>query len=280
MKNQSGAALAEFVILMLVMLPIMFGIPMIGKLIDLRQTTVQASRYSAWEGTVHSDVSAPDDIKARFFSDSTVQLGADASEANALWGGAREGDVQQSTADSEFVAAPQSLNNVWQSGLSTVEIDEETGAAVAYSSAYDSGADGRVARTVETTIGSILSTADGFTGGDWIDDNDTTQGMLRAGVRADVKGNGFFETLSFDDATVIMHDNWSADNDDTAAKRARAMVPSGALESIGNTISYIGVLPFFKELGGLDEAFGHVDTEHLPESETSTRVLEEFGEEE
>jgi len=55
-SNARGSALTEFFFLTIIMLPLFFGIPMIGKLIDLKQTAVQAGRYAAWEATTNYGV--------------------------------------------------------------------------------------------------------------------------------------------------------------------------------------------------------------------------------
>ena len=277
MKHQSGAALAETVVLMLVLMPIMFGVPMIGKLIDLRQTTVQASRYAAWEGTVGDAKVAPRDVKARFFSDPMVALGGDASAPNLLWGG---GTSSEEAADAPNMpeVESQTLKNYWSAAHTVVELDENTGGAIPYSSAYNSGAEGKFALNIEELVNGIAETTADLTGGSWMDKNSQTKGMLRADVRADVKENGWFGPLIFSDATVIMHDNWSAGNDDMAADRARAMVPAGVLRTIGSTISKFGNFPLFKELKGMDESFGYVDMRPLPDSEIRQRVLKDYEE--
>ena len=49
---QKGGALVETSLLMLVLLPIMFGLVSTGNLIDLTQTTQQAARYATWQTTI------------------------------------------------------------------------------------------------------------------------------------------------------------------------------------------------------------------------------------
>ena len=260
MTSCSGAALTETIILMLALIPIMLGIPMVGKLIDLRQTTVQASRYAAWEATVSPTAVAPTDLKARFFSDDKVAIGGDASAPNALWGGNRHGET-----------APESEERTHTPFMSSdhtaVKLDENTGAALPYISAYGAGANGDAALVIQQMVEKAGNISADVTGGEWMDSG-SLQGMLRSEVRADVEGNGLFETLSFDDATVIMSDNWSSEDDAEAAARARAMVPAGALENIGNLFSEFGNFPMFNELKDLDGAFGHVDMNPLPAGES------------
>ena len=264
MKCCNGAALTETFVLMFVLIPIMLGIPMIGKLIDLRQTTVQASRYAAWETTVNQTGIPPDNLKARFFSDSNVALGGDASAPHALWGGNRDGEAETPLEELTY-------KTIMSPDHTAVRLDETTGAALPYSSAYDHGADEGAALLVQEMIEETGNAAVDLVHGEWMDSG-SIKGMVRSEVRADVKGNGLFETLSFDDATVIMYDNWSSADDKEAKKRVRALVPTGALEPIGNGIALLGEFPLLKELkdlGDSDEGgFGYVDMEPLPAGES------------
>jgi|APCry1669188910_1035180.scaffolds.fasta_scaffold06438_5 hypothetical protein len=50
--SQNGQAMLEFMIAMLVLAPIFFMIPILGKYIDIKMATVSAARYEAWERTV------------------------------------------------------------------------------------------------------------------------------------------------------------------------------------------------------------------------------------
>ncbi len=55
MATASGQALTEFLIsASFVLVPLFLIVPVMGKYIDLQQTTVQAARYGAWEYTVHT----------------------------------------------------------------------------------------------------------------------------------------------------------------------------------------------------------------------------------
>lgn len=263
MKRQHGAALAETFILMLVLTPIMFGVPMIGKLIDLRQNTVQASRYAAWQATVSNSATAPNDINDRFFSIAGVPLGGDASAPNALWGDTQDDDQTSELPEVEA----QSLSNYWTPAHTEVRLDEQSGAALPYISAYDSGADGKAALEIQGMVEKAGDAAASVTGGEWMQSG-SLKGMLRGEVQAQVQGNGWFDTLTFNDSTVIMYDNWSSRNDSQAADRSRAMVPAGALEPIGNMFAKVGAIPMLKELKNLDGRFGYVDMQPLPGGET------------
>jgi hypothetical protein len=64
---------------------------------------------------------------------------------------------------------------------------------------------------------------------------------------------------------AILVDGWSARDDGQAKERVQAIVPATALEPIGEVLSVIGRVPIFKELENLDQAFGYVDMEQLPD---------------
>lgn len=77
----SGQALTEFLVLALVLLPLFLVSMRLGKLLDLYQTTEAASRYGAFEATVHHTSSAwkPDaqlaaELRQRFYAKADTAL--------------------------------------------------------------------------------------------------------------------------------------------------------------------------------------------------------------
>jgi hypothetical protein len=52
-NSQKGQSTIEFVVLAFVLVPLVIIVPLLGKYMDLAQTTTVASRYVAFEGTVH-----------------------------------------------------------------------------------------------------------------------------------------------------------------------------------------------------------------------------------
>ena len=60
-KYQSGQALTEFATMMSVFVPLFIMIPILGKVSDLNTTTIEASRYAAWERTIASPTDKSDD---------------------------------------------------------------------------------------------------------------------------------------------------------------------------------------------------------------------------
>ncbi len=92
--------MVEFIVLALVLIPLLLTVPLIGKYMDLAQTTTTASRYVAFEGMVHhgsslhswkSDSALAVEVRRRFFSNSDAPVKSDdvAGDFNAhrnpLW---------------------------------------------------------------------------------------------------------------------------------------------------------------------------------------------------
>jgi len=100
-RNQAGAAITEMLVLMTAMIPLAFAIPMMGKMLDLRHTTIMASRYVAWEEAKGPAAIAasrtPDVVGSRFYldPDSAIRTAAggngqqgNGGGTNRLWGAA------------------------------------------------------------------------------------------------------------------------------------------------------------------------------------------------
>ena len=82
-NRQRGQSTVEFVVLALVMVPLLLIIPLIGKYMDIAQTTAVASRYVAFEGAVRhtssnggwkSDGELAQEVRRRFFSSSDAPI--------------------------------------------------------------------------------------------------------------------------------------------------------------------------------------------------------------
>ena len=79
---QRGQALVEFIVLSLVVIPLFLLMPMIAKYQDISHATQMASRYVAFEATVHNDSQSawkPEaelagDVRRRFFSNSDAPV--------------------------------------------------------------------------------------------------------------------------------------------------------------------------------------------------------------
>jgi len=284
MKTERGAALVEFIIVASVLLPIMFGVPMIGKMIDLKQTTVQASRYAAWETTVSVDGSAPQNLEERFFSDASAPIGSTGSGHNALWG---VDDAQPSELNADV-----NTNGTAQVGmLSDYKADTAvviaSGARAEQSSAYRSltvegiehspAANESVAHVLGEAV-DFLGELDDLTEGDW---GMETDGLVRGVASVQMQGNGWLGPRTVTQGTVIMNDNWSVAEARAARDRIRPLVPANALHPLGDALGLIGKVPLIKELDHFGDhgVFGYIDVEPLPDSENvGPRPLKPYSE--
>lgn len=99
-RYQRGQSTVELIVLSFVLVPLMLIVPLVGKYMDIAQTTAEASRYTAFEGTVRhsssadswkSDADLATEVRRRFFSnsDAPVKTNDAAGDFNAhrntLW---------------------------------------------------------------------------------------------------------------------------------------------------------------------------------------------------
>lgn len=98
-RRQSGQALAEFTIAAAtVLLPLFLIIPLLGKYMDIKASSVQAARYAAWERTAwfgstdwaageKTDLEIQHEVLQRFFSDTATAKIQSSQSSMTGWGG-------------------------------------------------------------------------------------------------------------------------------------------------------------------------------------------------
>jgi Flp pilus assembly protein TadG len=148
---QRGQSTVEFVVIALALVPMLIGITLLGKYLDLMNTTEQASRYVAFEGTTRnssntwkSDAELATEVRRRFFSTSDAPIktndtaGDFAAHRNPLWTDhtgrpflnnfAQDVGVRTTIADSNAIAAARPIANAlnlpsanWYTGQVTVQ---------------------------------------------------------------------------------------------------------------------------------------------------------------
>jgi len=267
-----GSALTEVVVLMLVMVPLAFTIPMLGKLIDLKQSSIQASRYLAWQQTHAPSQSADaairvDDLNRRFFSSPESAITSSVGDTpdqpireNPLWGqsgGNRSAGEYQGMwgglgFTDDVVLDLQQTQTTQQSGelptiaaATTRSIDATTGFVEALSGAnWDVEANGMVSVNVaiNARLGGLLGATSSTCGAQQSANNEF---CLQIG-------------------SAILADGWSASSSEQAKERTQTFVPATILEPAGKFLSAFGNVPVLKELKPLDKAFGRIDTDVLP----------------
>ena len=218
-----GSSLTEFVILSLVLLPLFAGMPMLGKLIDLKQSTVQASRYAAWETALTPDGTTTHDINARFFGnpDEPIFSANGGGGTNPLWG-------QRSAASQSGLLA----NTAIRVDLDSLDSFTQESDISPESTALSVGS--AVSRAGEL-LGWAANTEWGLTG----------DGLIRSRISVGISGNLLLPSSTVPCAdndrlfgclqvsNSILVDGWSSAGARQAANRVRSFVPSTVLDPLG-----------------------------------------------
>ena len=262
-RSQTGSALTEFAVLMVVSVPLFLMLPMLGKMADVNQSTIQASRYGAWERTVSNKEGKRllIEISNRFFAnpDLGIRSGrggvvSGQGSQNVFWSGYG--------ADSRFFTAGEDV------------IDPSV---VGEGKAFEQSAAGRLS----TNIVKMGEEIGKHTGGNW---DLSANGMFVSTVRANVSGNSLLQKgkncqgnetdksfVCVERTNVILVDGWGARDALHVEERTKSLVPLGALQpfgdalaKVGRGLSILGDAPF-GELKKLEGAFGLVKPDVLLE---------------
>lgn len=256
-KYEDGNALTEFLVISGVLVPAFLVMPMLGKLSDIQHSTVQASRYAVWEKTLEgaeakSDEQLSQEVRVRFLSDPNAPIlteGGGEEKMNAFWIplGAEEEKALMSVEQSGLV---RSTNHDVPNDVGAEYINE---AMLAIGDAMEG--------PIKNAKWDVESK--GFYKVD-VQAEIQTHKLVQNGT--DCAGTETEETASCLTITgAIFTGDWSARSSRQVESRVRSMVPAGALNDVMNVVSYIGVIPLFKELKHLDDAFGVVSPDILPE---------------
>lgn len=266
-RAQAGSALTESLLVVGVLLPFGFAVLTLGKLIDLRQTALQASRYGAWQSTVNRHVSMDpfhqQTLNQRFFTGSTLALSSEDNAAaqsdesirpNRLW--YQHNPVAQSYGNGRLPEVKRDDVRIDPNGVtSTYQNDQALQGA---------------AQGVGKLVAKAGALLDSVAGNEW---GLTSSGSVSSSVNVPLLPNQWLGQSAGDCAavacvqthSVILSDGWSSSNDDQARRRVRSLVPASAMEPVGNLLAIAGGSLVFPEMKGLKGAFGHVDTSVLPE---------------
>lgn len=238
-QRVSGQSTVEFLVLALALVPLFLIVPLLGKQLDIAQTTASASRYVAFEGTVRhgsslqtwkSDAQLADEVRRRFFSVSTAP-------------------IKTSDVAGDFAAH---RNPLWT---------DHRGNALLPAFAANVGAASQRAVLTQPT-GAV------FASGMGLDTHNLHTGAVRVKV-ADVAGLAPFDALdlSIERHTTVLVDPWSASGPAavrSALRRDRwslgSHFPFGLLEA---TVAPLKLLPLVLEGTQLPE-IGRVDPDLVP----------------
>ena len=282
----NGAALVETIALSAGLLLFMTGIPMVGSLIDLNQTTMQASRYLAWEKTVQpNSVLVTDQVESRFFQDHSapIQTQKPIDEllgTNLLWGPLVRNTTPNGTAESGSLPVSLTQNRIPLHQRARVTADVKN--VVSYiadetlptSAQFSNGKPGTTISNPEKSrvfdrVGRVVGGLGRFLSKDgWDNANPYVNGLMRSQVEVKVENNQLLKFAGNNcvqggagcvhESTSILVDGWSAANPQVLRDRVHGFVPSNRLHAVGKLISKIKVIPMLKDLKHLEGAFGCV----------------------
>ncbi len=287
---QYGGALVEGLLICGVLVSFMVGIPMMGSLVDLKQNTIQASRYAAWEKTVqYNSMPVEDQIDARFFADEsapirTTEPGAEYLGTNLLWGELRTQQAPGAAPGSNGGNGdgPVSRDNLQLYQRARVTANTSNvhvylgeggvpGGAGNPTTDTTGPADGAMYDSVSKAVSEIgqFISKDGWDEYNPNNPNDNDMyinGLLRSHVEVKVENNQIMNVAGENcsqggagcvyESTSILVDGWSAADPDQVRDRVHGFVPTNRLEAVGRLVSAVKVVPMLKDLGNLKGAFG------------------------
>ncbi|MES9822488.1 MAG: hypothetical protein ABW150_08470 [Candidatus Thiodiazotropha sp.] len=169
--KQKGNATVETILIATVTVPLLTGIPLMGKIADINHTTAQSSCYLAWEQTIagphYKDIEQLEtEVNNRFFVRPDLQIRTD----------------REALTDEGF-------ENPFWSGFGYDEDDEENRLVVlgrGFDAAVSNQRPESIAGTLSAGINEIGDTLASITGGQWdIEEN----GLYTGRVSIEVAGN-------------------------------------------------------------------------------------------
>lgn len=216
--HQRGQAMAEMVVISLVMIGIFLGIWYIGKFHDIQSSTIQAARYAAWErtarGPAFTDTRLESQTRARLFSwNKDAFLAADGIATNQAWKTQTSMWTDHAN-DKRLIDAPRDVTVRTASG-------PLPGKGAATTTNLLSGLDKMLA---SLTGGTALPRGGKFTG-------TVTVKLANLAHMEDPLDK---LNLTLTERSVIVAENWDAGSPEEAALRTRAFTPGGVLRGIDN----------------------------------------------
>jgi len=248
-NRQRGQAMAEFVVGALVLVPLFIGTVLIARYLDIKSTTVQASRYAAFERATNlgrlSDAELQRKMRQRLFTVSDAPLRSNDGLGNGdAWRNENPNFQDHSIRANRLIARPADV---------TVRTTDASAPGAA-------GTGAEVVANAIDTIGRIT------------------------GSRFDVNRRGFYTAtvsvklanltalpaplnkldLTLTDHTSLLGDGWHAGGPAAVAQRSGALVPTRLFEPINSLLrpvrSALSIFePAFEEL-----CPGQIDPEIVP----------------
>lgn len=241
-RLQRGQAAAEMVVAAAFLLPLFLSVVYVARYVDIKQSTVQASRYVAWERALdpnskRQDSDLANEVRTRFFAS----------------GNRMSGEINSTN----FVAATPASNEynaLWSDQSGNRLLKSFTDVTVVTRDNAVPGKIGQIVNGVETK-------AFGLNG----------KGFISADVEASLQNVAGFDPLAainlrIGASTSILGDTWGANGANQVTTRIRKTVPASYLGSALDAVSWI-LTPF--ESSFSDFHFGCIAPDVVPKDRLS-----------
>lgn len=291
-KYQSGQAITEFnVTAAFVLVPLFIMIPLLGKHIDMKHSSVQAARYMAWERTVwFEDKTIPKysttaqvksqrqlekETRQRFFGEVTIdKLGSDT--INPLWN-----DRGNSIIKSQDDVALEFLN-----GGNEAVLNKNNKTSIFYKAIETFSEGVGIAANLAGTALSLGIQAFNFIASKVgfpslpvpplpdVIDKFQFKGYYRSNVKMNIDSNQYESVFGISSVPIESHasvltDGWVIQGDKQFSEWTKSFVPFSPLKPLFEPIKRvatfevlgIALAPEFKDLN-----FGYVDTDPMSDS--------------
>ena len=266
-QMQRGAAMVESVLIIAVMVILLVAIPKLAKYQDVRQTTVDASRYATWQMTV-SETADREKIIDRMFSrpDAAIRSQNTELDNNPFWRSSQRPLIRdQAFTPVQSSAAQTNQNNAIDSFVDVRSVTLKT--------VENSTSAGVTANAITGTVRTVS---------DWLGDSDaiaSNRGIVQSNVSVAVNQSsegeattmncGFNDIQCLSVSSSMLVDGWEAADLSSVERGAQVMVPTQLLKPIGRALSLVSVVPLLKEFKEIDDSFGCVNSRVLPTKELS-----------
>lgn len=264
--------MTESILLVAAMVLMLVAIPRLSKYQDIRQATVDASRYATWQMTV-SEAASREQIVDRMFStpSAAIQSENTTSSENPYWRLDRRPLVREhalipvyaNETTSDLNAVADSIVDIENVSITTTERSASTGAVA-----------NAIASTVRTVSG-------------WFGDSDEiapNRGIVNSKITVGLNRNSSDDTTPVECSVVandclsisssMLVDGWQAEDSLDIERGVQTMVPTTLLKPIGRVLSLASAVPLLEEFKDIDESFGCVNTSTLPTKEMSGQIVE------
>jgi len=291
-KYQTGQAITEFnVTAAFVLVPLFIMIPLIGKYIDMKHSSVQAARYIAWERTVwFEDGTKPKgtttaqvksqkqlvkETRQRFFGEVNIdKLGSDTT--NPLW----------NDRGNSIIKSQDNVELEFENGGNEAVLNKNNKTSIFYKAIEEfSKGVGIAANLAGTALSSGIKAFNNMAGKvgfpslpvpplpDVID-KFQFKGYYRANVKLNIENNQYesifgVKAVPIESHASVLTDSWVVQGDNQFSEWTKSFVPFSPLKPLFEPVKKIATFevlgialaPEFKDLN-----FGHVDTDPMTDS--------------